>query len=52
MESAVFVTENIRNTVATFGTMQQASKVLQKQHRKTDIDKFQARASDIVEFDP
>jgi ribosomal protein S17 len=51
MKSAVFVTENLRNTVAAVSAMQQANKVLQKQHRKIDIDKFQVRVSDIVEFE-
>ena len=45
MESAALATENLRNTMATVGAMQQANKELKKQYGKIDIDKIEVRAS-------
>jgi hypothetical protein len=52
MESAALVTENLRNTMATVGAMQQANKELKKQYGKIDIDKIEVRASNTVNLTP
>ena len=52
MESAALVTENLRNTMATVGAMQQANKELKKQYGKIDIDKIEVRASHAVNLTP
>lgn len=41
MESAALVTENLKNTMATFNAMEVANKEMRKQYGKIDIDKIE-----------
>ncbi|KAJ2162075.1 Vacuolar protein-sorting-associated protein 60 [Coemansia sp. RSA 552] len=40
MESAVFATENVKNTMTTMQAMQDANKTMKKQYKDVDIDKI------------
>ncbi|KAJ1901516.1 Vacuolar protein-sorting-associated protein 60 [Kickxella alabastrina] len=52
MESAVFATENIKNTMSTMQAMQDANKAMKKQYKNVDIDKIydmQDEMADLLE---
>ncbi|KAJ2657129.1 Vacuolar protein-sorting-associated protein 60 [Coemansia sp. RSA 1200] len=52
METTVFATENISNTMSTIQAMQDANKALKKQYKNIDIDKIydiQDEMADLVE---
>jgi len=50
MESAALTTENLRNTMATVEAMKVASKEMQKQYGKIDIDKIENMHYDMEEL--
>ncbi|TFK28871.1 hypothetical protein FA15DRAFT_664959 [Coprinopsis marcescibilis] len=50
MESASLTTENLRNTMATLGAMEQANKQIRKQYGKIDIDKIENMHYDMEEL--
>ena len=52
MESALFVTEHLRSTMAAICPMQQDNKELEKQCGRIDIDETEAWAPCFAEFDP
>ncbi|KAJ2722430.1 Vacuolar protein-sorting-associated protein 60 [Coemansia sp. Benny D115] len=52
MESAVFATENIKNTMSTMQAMQDANKAMKKQYKNVNIDKIydmQDEMADLLE---
>ncbi|KAI9499785.1 Vacuolar protein-sorting-associated protein 60 [Coemansia spiralis] len=52
MESAVFATENIKNTMSTMQAMQDANKAMKKQYKNINIDKIydmQDEMADLLE---
>ncbi|KAJ1951202.1 Vacuolar protein-sorting-associated protein 60 [Linderina macrospora] len=50
MESAVFATENVKNTLSTMQAMQDASKTMKKQYKNVDIDKIYDMQDEMAEL--
>ncbi|ORX69761.1 hypothetical protein DL89DRAFT_216991, partial [Linderina pennispora] len=50
MESAVFATENVKNTLSTMQAMQDASKAMKKQYKNVDIDKIYDMQDEMAEL--
>ncbi|KAJ1663566.1 Vacuolar protein-sorting-associated protein 60 [Coemansia sp. RSA 1813] len=50
MESAVFATENIKNTMSTMQAMQDANKAMKKQYKNVDIDKIYDMQDEMAEL--
>ncbi|KAJ2549115.1 Vacuolar protein-sorting-associated protein 60 [Coemansia sp. RSA 1933] len=50
MESAVFATENIKNTMSTMQAMQDANKAMKKQYKDVDIDKIYDMQDEMAEL--
>ncbi|KAJ2785425.1 Vacuolar protein-sorting-associated protein 60 [Coemansia javaensis] len=50
MESAVFATENVKNTMTTLQAMQESNKVLKKQYKSVDIDKIYDMQDEMAEL--
>jgi hypothetical protein len=47
MESAIQVTENLRNTMATVKTIETANKEMKKQYGKADIDRIEVNIASL-----
>ncbi|KAJ1947840.1 Vacuolar protein-sorting-associated protein 60 [Linderina pennispora] len=50
MESAVFATENVKNTLSTMQAMQDANKAMKKQYKNVDIDKIYDMQDEMAEL--
>ncbi|KAJ1965132.1 Vacuolar protein-sorting-associated protein 60 [Dipsacomyces acuminosporus] len=50
MESAVFATENIKNTMSTMQAMQDANKAMKKQYKNINIDKIYDMQDEMAEL--
>ncbi|KAJ1801234.1 Vacuolar protein-sorting-associated protein 60 [Coemansia sp. RSA 2399] len=50
MESAVFATENIKNTMSTMQAMQDSNKEMKKQYKNVDIDKIYDMQDEMAEL--
>ncbi|KAJ2713193.1 Vacuolar protein-sorting-associated protein 60 [Coemansia spiralis] len=50
MESAVFATENVKNTMTTLQAMQDANKAMKKQYKDVDVDKIYDMQDEMAEL--
>ncbi|KAJ2385705.1 Vacuolar protein-sorting-associated protein 60, partial [Coemansia sp. RSA 2559] len=50
MESAMFATENIKNTMSTMQAMQDSNKQMKKQYKNVDIDKIYDMQDEMAEL--